>query len=231
MSVIGIIPARKNSKRLPGKNTINLAGKPLIEYTFESASGCLNLDRIILTTDDPRCIEIAHNFPRIEVPFTRPDEISNDKSTDLDVFQHVLNFLLDEGDSPQLLVHLRPTSPLRTTQHIDLGVEMLRTNPGFTSLRSVAPSEVSIFKLYNIIDDKLESPIPGASEFKNHPDQLLPKTYRHVGYVDIVWSKTLIQSNSMTGDKIMPYIIADAMAGINSLSDLKRYEAKIAAHS
>ena len=231
MSVIGIIPARKNSKRLPGKNTINLAGKPLIEYTFESVSACLNLDRIILTTDDPRCIEIAHNFPRIEVPFIRPDEISNDKSTDLDVFQHVLNFLLDEGDSPQLLVHLRPTSPLRTTQHIDLGVEMLRTNPGFTSLRSVAPSEVSIFKLYNIIDDKLESPIPGASEFKNYPDQLLPKTYRHVGYVDIVWSKTLIQSNSMTGDKIMPYIIADAMAGINSLSDLKRYEAKIAAHS
>lgn len=232
MKVFGVIPARKNSKRLPGKNMLKLGDRPLLEYTLQTASESNNLDRIFLSTDDLDCIALAQNYPRIEIPFIRPAELSDDKSTDLDVFSHLVNYLLrEEKCLPEMLVHLRPTSPLRTTAHINEAVDLLKDNKHYSSLRSVTQSEVSLYKLYHIFDSKLISPHGKVGEFKNLPDQLLPTTYRHVGYVDAIWTKTIIEYQSMTGNEILPYVIPDALPGINSRKDFEFYEVKIARNS
>lgn len=227
---MAVIPARKGSKRLPGKNTINLNGKPLIEYTFQAASASKSIHRIILTTDDLACVEIASKYPRIEIPFMRPPELCQDYSTDLETFKHVLEFLGREGieQIPDILVHLRPTSPLRVVDEIEKGISLLMEHKEYDSVRSVVKSDVSIFKLYTIDSSGLTYPFGHSSEKRNLPDQLLPSTYRHVGYVDVLWTKTILEGNSMTGEKIYPFIIPNARPGINTMEDLLVYEAEFA---
>lgn len=227
---MAVIPARKGSKRLPGKNTINLNGKPLIEYTFQVASASKSLNRIILSTDDLACVEVASQYPRVEIPFIRPPELCQDYSTDLETFKHVLEFLSREknGQIPDILVHLRPTSPLRTVDQIEKGISLLMEHKEFDSVRSVVKSDVSIFKLYTIDSTGLTYPFGYSSEKRNLPDQLLPNTYRHVGYVDVVWSKTILEGDSMTGEKICPLIIPNARPVINTIQDLLVYEEEFA---
>lgn len=226
MKVLGVITARSGSKRVPNKNTKFLNGKPLITYTFETATKAKSLDRIVLSTDDPKAIEEAGNFPKIEVPFIRPKDVSNDDSADIDVFRHLISFIKYSNEQlPELIVHLRPTSPLRTSEQIDLGVMKLRDNPQATAVRSVIEFETPIFKLYNLVGGYLASPMGAdVNHLKDMPNQYLPKTYRHVGYVDVVRTSQIIKYGSMTGDYVLPLILEGALPGINTPEDFEMYE-------
>ena len=223
--VLALITARKNSKRVLHKNSKTLWGKPLIFHTFESALKSKKLGRIALSTDDDEIIEYAKKFPGIEVPFKRPNDISEDSSSDWQVFDHALKYFNNIDYKPEIIVHLRPTSPLRTSVHIDTAIEMLMNNPIATSVRSVRKIEQSIFKTYFIRDEFLEfielSDIPNARDL---PSQILPESYAHVGYVDVVRASTIQQQKSMTGNKIIPFLISDSKPGINTLSDFEFYE-------
>ena len=223
--ILALITARKNSRRVPRKNSKLLWGEPLIFHTFEAALKSKKLGRIALSTDDDEIIEYARNFPGIEVPFKRPSDISEDNSSDWQVFDHALTHFNNIDYKPEIIVHLRPTSPLRTSVHIDSAIDMLISNPIATSVRSVRKIEQSIFKTYFLRNEFLEfielQEIPNARDL---PSQILPESYAHVGYVDVVRATTIQQQKSMTGDKIMPFLIRDSHPGINTLSDFEFYE-------
>lgn len=111
--IITIIPARGGSKRIPGKNIAPLAGKPLIAHSIEESLDCSLVERTIVSTDDPEIAEVARRWGA-EVPFLRPGEFSRDDTTDLPVFIHALEWLqANDNLLPDLVVHLRPTTPLR----------------------------------------------------------------------------------------------------------------------
>ena len=223
--VVGVITARKNSKRVPDKNMKLVWNEPLISHTFRSALNAKQISRIILSTDDVRIINHAKNFPGIEVPFIRPSEIAEDYSTDLEVFNHVMDFFNSQNFSPDLLVHLRPTSPLRTSSQIDSAIELMLRTPDATSLRSVRRVDDSIFKMYFLRKKYLEFvDLPDLSNARDMPNQILPETYAHIGYVDIVKPSTILDLKSMTGDRILPYIIENGLPGINSINDFGFYE-------
>ena len=123
--VLGLVPARGGSKGVPGKNVRPLAGHTLLEYTARAARESGVLDRVILSTDS---LEIADAGRRagLEVPFMRPPTLAADDTPMLPVIQHALAETARSGWSPDVIVLLQPTSPLRRPEHIRDAVNVLR---------------------------------------------------------------------------------------------------------
>jgi CMP-N,N'-diacetyllegionaminic acid synthase len=122
--LLGIIPARGGSKRLPRKNVIELGGKPLIAWTLESALCSKYIDRIFVSTDNSEIAEIAKNYG-VEVPFMRPAELASDHAQTIDTVLHVISELEKQKETYDYVVLLQPTSPLRTVEDIENSIEML----------------------------------------------------------------------------------------------------------
>jgi len=131
MKVVGIIPARGGSKGIPQKNIKILCGKPLIQYTIEAALAS-KIDRIVVSTDDLEIAEIAKKCGA-EV-MMRPSELAQDSTPTLPVLQDVVNRLNETFD---FVFTLQPTSPLRTSKHIDEALELIARDVSADSLVSV----------------------------------------------------------------------------------------------
>ena len=113
--VLGIIPARGGSKRLPRKNVLSLNGKPMIAWTIDAALNSKYIDKVIVSTDDDEISNISKEYGA-EIPFSRPDCLASDTATSNDVIMHAINSIDYRAD---IVVILQPTSPLRKTEHID----------------------------------------------------------------------------------------------------------------
>jgi len=123
--MLGIIPARRGSKGLPGKNVRPLLGKPMIAWTIEAARQSPSLSRIICTSDDPDVISVCRALD-CEVPFVRPAELANDHASMPDVVRHALKEI-DSKD--ECFVLLQPTSPLRVSEDIEGAIALFRQFP------------------------------------------------------------------------------------------------------
>ena len=88
---IAVIPARGGSKRIPKKNIKLFNGKPIIAYSIEAALTSECFDTVIVSTDDNEIAKIATKYGA-QVPFMRPDEISDDHATTLDVMKHAIDW-------------------------------------------------------------------------------------------------------------------------------------------
>jgi CMP-N-acetylneuraminic acid synthetase len=124
MQYLGLITARQNSKRIPGKNLKALCGKPLIAYTIESALASARLNRVVVSTDGEEIASVARQLGA-EVPFLRPKEVATDEASSVDVILHALSWLeREENAFFDALVLLQPTSPLRRGSHIDAAIAL-----------------------------------------------------------------------------------------------------------
>lgn len=209
MNILALIPARSGSKTIVNKNIRKLAGKPLLAYAIEHARKSKTVGRIIVSTDSGRYARIASNYGA-ETPFLRPREISGDRSTDLEVFCHALDWLRkNEGYQPDICVHLRPTYPIRDPRDIDNMVRILIKNPGLDSVRSVVPAPETPFKMWFRDEAGKLSPVIKSSikEAYNMPRQSLPKVYLQNASIDVVRTKVILDKRSMTGDIIHGYIM------------------------
>ncbi len=110
MNSICLIPARGGSKRIPRKNIKSFYGKPLITWSIECAKSSGIFNKIYVSTDDKEIASIA-NSCGANIPFLRPKEISDDKSTDEDVRNHFLNWYERNNKKVDLLCYLYPTAP------------------------------------------------------------------------------------------------------------------------
>lgn len=138
MRFIGLIPARGGSKGIPGKNIAPCAGKPLLAWTCEAALGSRKLARTLVSTDSEE-IAAAARHCGVEVPFTRPAALAADDTPSVEVMRHALDWLASADDRPDAMVLLQPTSPLRTSRHVDGAVERF--------LRGKADTVVSVVEV------------------------------------------------------------------------------------
>lgn len=116
VDILAVVPARAGSKRLPGKNLLDLHGKPLIRWTLEAALESQVIDLLVVSSDDDA---ILSEGERLGLPTVRrPENLASDTATTFDVLVHTLEFLAKEGVRPARLMLLQPTSPLRTAQDI-----------------------------------------------------------------------------------------------------------------
>ena len=136
MKIIALIPARSGSKGVPNKNIKNLDGLPLMAYSIILAKMIPDISEVIVSTDSNKYASIANKYGA-ETPFIRPKSISKDKSTDLELFKHILDWYKEKNiKKPDLILHLRPTTPLRNPKIIKKAILSLNKFESSTSLRS-----------------------------------------------------------------------------------------------
>jgi len=212
IKILCIIPARSGSKGIPNKNIKIYNGKPLIYWTINQAKSCKHINnmRIIVSTDHDYYKQIALEHGA-EVPFLRPSNISGDLSTDYEFMKHAVDWLQNnENYIPDIILHLRPTSPLRKIQDIDNALEIfIKNKHEYDSLRSVVLNEKSPYKMYNIYDNTLVPLFTNINEINepyNQCRQILPKCYLHNGYIDIL-NTSILYNKTISGDKILPYLM------------------------
>lgn len=145
MSILYLIPARKGSKGLPGKNTKLLGDKPLIEYSIDFALNNLkNDDALCISTNDEAVISIAES-KGISIPFIRPEELANDSASSHDVIIHAINEYEKLNQTFDAVLLLQPTSPFRIQDDFTnlineysintdmvVSVKLAKENPYFT---------------------------------------------------------------------------------------------------
>lgn len=125
--ILVVIPARGGSKRLPRKNVLPLAGKPLICWTVEAALEAKLNARIMVTSDDEEILAIARQYESQGViAYKRPDELATDTATTAEVLIDAIKAEQAAGHDPKTLVLLQPTSPLRTAEDIRAALEVYR---------------------------------------------------------------------------------------------------------
>jgi len=233
--VLAIIPARGGSKGLPGKNMLDLAGHPLIAWSIAAAQACPLVTRIIVSTDDPAIAEIAKSYGA-EVPFMRPAAYAQDLSTDLEVFTHALIWLsYNQHYLPELVVQLRPTSPVRPAGLLAAAIEKLRANQMADSLRIVTDPPATPYKMWTLPEGE-GSPmlpiltVPGVAEPYNMPRQMLPRVYWQIGLLDVIRAGVIL-AGSMSGAAILPMVVLTSLAiDIDTAADFERARVAILAN-
>ncbi len=191
--ILAVITARGGSKGLPGKNIIDLAGKPLITYTIEAALKSKHIDKVMVTTDDKKIAEISKKFGA-EIPFIRPKYLARATTHSPPVVEHAVKFLQKKGEYYDLVLTLQPTSPLRKTKHIDEAINLINKS-SFESVMSVKPVEFPPFWLVKIKNNRAVPIIDDGIDYFKKERQQLQKTYQPNGAVYVTRTNTLLNKH------------------------------------
>lgn len=199
-SFLAIIPARAGSKRLPKKNCLPLCGKPLIAWSIEAAKKSQYLNHIVVSSDDETILTIASEL-EVEA-LQRPSEFAQDTSSTIDVIKHVLH----HHANYEYIVLLQPTSPLRTSQHIDQAIELLHEKNA-DAIISVSPTAHSPLWCNTLPKDKSMSHFL-SDELKTKRSQDLPTYYQLNGAIYICKTSALLKENSLfLKENIFAYVM------------------------
>jgi N-acylneuraminate cytidylyltransferase len=225
--ILCIIPARSGSKGLPHKNIKDYRGKPLLAWSIEQAQLCRYEMKIVVSTDSKEYADIAMKYGA-EAPFLRPPEISGDLSTDYECMKHSVEWLRQNQQYyPDIVLQLRPTSPLRKVEDINNAIELFLVNrENYDSLRSVVEFEKSPYKMYTLTENTLMplfKKVDDIDEPYNHCRQILPKCYLHNGYIDI-FNTSILETGTISGEKIYPYVMnKEDDLDIDTNDDFEKY--------
>lgn len=220
--VLGIVPARKGSKGIPNKNIRILADKPLIVWTIDAALKAKTLDKTIVSTDDKKIAEISRKYGA-EVPFIRPKVLARDSTPTLLALQHAVRYLEKKEDySPDIIVTLQPTSPLRDETDIDKAVHRLM-DTGADSVVSVCEVEYSPYWMKKLKKDKVYPFVKTKKEYERRQD--LPKVYRVNGAVYVTRRNVLMKDGKVLGKDTRALIMPlEKSIDIDTMLDFKLAE-------
>ena len=228
MKIIAVIPARFGSKGVPGKNIKELAGKPLIAYSIMAAQRTKLIDRIIVSTDSEKYASISKDYGA-EIPFIRPNEYSGDDSTDYDFVKHLLDWLAKNGgNTPDYIIHLRPTTPLRDPSILDSAIEKFMNNEEATSLRSAHEMAETAYKQFELEGKYFKTICSGSLDLDdaNNSRQSFLKTYSPNGYVDILGTSHILENHLLHGNRVMGYV-TDFAIEVDTIDDFEFLEWQI----
>ena len=237
MDILAIIPGRKGSKGVLNKNIQEINGKPLISYSIEAALNSKFIKRIVVSSDSEKILEIANGYnvemgknsksakkiknPKNIESIKRPEHLSQDDSTTMDVIKHVLDTLNHEKDYfPDIIILLQPTSPLRDFNDIDEAIKIFLDEKNVDSLVSVCKFDHNPlwgFKLNN----NILTPAFGE-EFLKKRRQELPDLFLPNGAIFIGKTDKIIENNSFYAKKTMAFLMSSEKSlDIDTELDLK----------
>lgn len=199
--VLAVIPARGGSKGVPGKNIRMLCGKPLIAWTIEAARASRLIDRVVVSTDDPRIAEAAVAWGA-EVPFTRPASLAGDETPGIAPLRHAVETL----PGFELVALLQPTSPLRTAADIDGCIALaVKSDRPVASVTESSKHPAWMFTL----EGELMSPVlPHLSQASRRQD--LPRVYALNGAVYVIKTSDLASGQPLVSAGTSAYIMPPA---------------------
>lgn len=199
-----IITARGGSKGLPGKNIIDLAGKPLIAYTIEAYKKSSLDGECFVSTDSNEIAAISEKYGARVIK--RPDEISGDAASSADAVQHAIETLKSSSVfSYTDILLLQPTSPLRDGDDIDSAIGLYEQGKA-GSVVSMTAAESHPYKYFKQLDDGSTEPLFGM-EYLALPRQELPKVLKQNGAIYIVSIGKFQKSRNFCEAPTVPYIM------------------------
>ncbi|NFT07293.1 MULTISPECIES: acylneuraminate cytidylyltransferase family protein [unclassified Clostridium] len=202
--ILAIIPARGGSKGLPGKNILNLNGKPLIAHTILASKNSKFVKRVVVSTDDKEIAEISKKYGA-EVPYLRPNSLAKDKSLTIDSVFHMLDYLEKYEDySPDYVLLLQCTSPLRNEQHIDEAIEKL-VKSDFHGIISICESEVNPYWTNILKNESLKYFLEEGKNITRRQD--LPKIYRYNGAIYLAKTEALKRERTFEVENLTGYVM------------------------
>ncbi|MBA1433205.1 MAG: acylneuraminate cytidylyltransferase family protein [Epsilonproteobacteria bacterium] len=196
---LAVVPARGGSKRLPKKNILDLAGKPLIAWSIEAGLQSKYIDKVLVTSDDTTILKIAKKYGADTLQ--RPQELASDTTSSIDVIIHTIN---NQNNRYDFTVLLQPTSPLRSSQDIDEAIELLiqKKADGVISVCQMehSPLWANTLPENNSMQNFLRP------EIKNKRSQELHSYYRLNGAIYIVnTKKALLEKSLFLSNNIYAY--------------------------
>lgn len=204
---IAIIPARKGSKGLPGKNIKIFHGKPLIYWTIKIAIASKVFDEVIVSTDCVEIAEISRNCGA-NVPFIRPNFLSTDTSSSVDVVLHALDFYRDKLKLDfKFLTLLEPTSPLRERKDlVEMNAFIERQSNNFDAIISLGELSESPSLLKRL--DKTMEVQPFSKKFWSEGRRQEQETaYFPYGVAYICKTSTFLKELSFYPQRTAGYLI------------------------
>ena len=217
---IAIIPARGGSKRIPKKNIKDFFGKPLIAYSIEVALASNLFEKVIVTTDDENIAKIAREYGA-EVPFLRPKELSDDFTGTVDVVNHAIAYLENQGENYKYICTIYATAPLLQKEYLIEAYKKLQNSDAINAFSSTSmPFPIQrTFKLDN--NGRCEMFTP---QYYMSRSQDLEEAYQDAG--QFYWTKRDEKSDEiMFGKDSIPIILPRHLVqDIDTLEDWKRAE-------
>jgi CMP-N,N'-diacetyllegionaminic acid synthase len=221
VNVVALVPARGGKQSIPHKNLQKLGGKTLLAWAVEVAFAADKVDVVVVSTEDAKTAREAKKLGALVAP--RPVEYSQPASGDAGFYSHAVQWMEQEhGWTPELLVNLRPTSPLRFPEDIDAMVSYILATPEADGVKSVVPAPLHPYKMWllknqepgtknhNKVAGRLE-PLKGFdTDFreKHGPDQPRQKiqelfpVYFQDGQIDITRRKFIIRPECLKYDNV-----------------------------
>lgn len=228
MRVLGIIPARGGSKGVPHKNIIDIGGKPLICYSIEAGLQAKKkglIEELVVSTDDENIAEISRKAGA-DVPFMRPDYLSNDTAKSVDAMIHAYNFYKDKGREFDTILLLQPTTPLRTATDIQESLNIFEEE-GASSLISCFKEEY-ICDLVSYHKDGNRAIALNPMHNGGGRRQDLPDLYVRNGAIYITTVSQMIENHRVFDDVPAIYVMPkDRSVNIDCMDDVEMLRWKL----
>lgn len=213
MNVLGVVPARGGSKRIPRKNVHPLGGTPLIYYCLRSAVQSGALDRLVVSTEDKEIAKCARDFGVAVVE--RPGELAQDETPTLPVIQHAIAELDRAGFRADIIMTIQPPYPFIVPDTFVRAVQAFRDHPDIDSVTSVTKASFR-YHPYNArktnADGTLSFLFP-EEKMKCPNSQSAPRVY-YFGNLYASRRKTVLERGSLYGDRSFP-VEVEAIEGFD----------------
>ncbi len=221
MKVLCIIPARRDSRGIPGKNWKLLNNIPLVGYSIDIAKQSKDIDEICISTNSDEVIEIATNHYHLKVLFTRPEELSLDTTSSHDVLIHAVEFYESQGKTYDAILLLQPTSPFRKVEFINECIEIFKKSD-CDMVVSVCETPLNpYYNLYNETDGFIHRSI--QSNFTRRQD--CPKTYLVNGSIYVISVNSLKKQQLHEMEKVVKYEMPEEFSvDLDTLNDWEKAE-------
>lgn len=217
--VLAIVPARGGSKGVPRKNVSELTpGRTLLHYVAEAARQTTRVDKVVVSTEDEEIARVGRQAG-LDVPFMRPPELAADDTPMLPVLQHAISQVMSHGWTPEYVVLLQPTSPLRRSKHIDDALSLLVGERADSVVTVVeVPKHLSPDYVMKIEGGALRPFLAEGARVSRRQD-VRPAYYRD-GTVYAFRRDTIERFGDIYGDRCLPLVIdASESLSIDSPED------------
>lgn len=217
MTPLIIIPARGGSKGIPKKNIVELAGRPLIDYTIQAALKVAPIDHIILSTDSEEIVTVAERCG-LPVAYRRPAALATDTAGSREVILDAMDWADNQGIGYDATVLLQPTSPLRLAEDI-LGAMSMFT-PDIDMVVSVAEARCNPY--YNCFETDETGYLKiskGDGQYTRRQD--VPLVYEYNGAVYVINPQSIREMTLGSFPRRVPYVMpAERSVDIDAPVDL-----------
>ena len=217
---IAIIPARGGSKRIKNKNIKKFYGKPIISYAIKCAKDSKLFDKIIVSSDSKKIINIAKKYGA-EVPFIRPKFLSKDKTHTIEVIKHAIRHLINQGNKIKYVCCIYPATPLMIRSDLINSFKMIKKiNKNF--LISAVEYSYPVEKSFYLKNNKVKLYQPNNHSKSSH---LLKRSYHDAGQFYWAKTKTWLKKKSILNNNSYIYKLSQLRAqDVDTISDWKIIE-------